>query len=179
MKKVVLFMALTMLLSVLLQQGKAAALSCVEPGTIEESYAKYEGVVLAKVTKATISNQNNIMEVKVISSYKGVTEERLTVTENASWGNLNGPGEAGSEYLFFLKSMGEVWENPLCSPSVEKNNATAELAFLKGKEIAVYPVADDQNHTNQGLSPVVVLSITLIVIAALGFAIYSRARKKK
>ncbi len=110
------------------------ALSCVEIASIEEAYEKYDGVIVARVTEVNRKNEYNKIGLAVSQSFKGVEEDMISLKENATWGNLNGPSEVGEAYLFFLRSIDGKWENPLCSPSMKVTEASEALDFLKDKE---------------------------------------------
>ncbi len=133
------------LLAVLFPQHPryAAALSCVPPKPIDVLYDSSDGIVLAKVEKMARAPENiTNVQIRVLQSYKGVTETNLSVIENSDWGSFWGPSEKGQTYLFFLQKTEAGWENPLCSPTRKEAEAAKELVFLKGKEIPLTEVPE-------------------------------------
>jgi hypothetical protein len=111
------------------------ALSCAQLPSMDKAYETYDGVIIGQVNKVNFGQENNQITVNVIKSFKGVQSTKLVMSENATWGALNGPSELGQEYVFFLKHRDIGWENPLCSPSTKVADASQELAFLESKEI--------------------------------------------
>lgn len=111
------------------------ALSCAEFPEIEDAYEKYDGVAIGYVDKAVQKRNDHELRVTISKSFKGVKKKYVTITEDMTWGNLNGPNEAGETYLFFLMKNGGKWENPLCSPTMKVADAAEQLEYLNDKEI--------------------------------------------
>ncbi|WP_150266002.1 hypothetical protein [Paenibacillus tepidiphilus] len=127
---------LLLLLPTVLPVEQASALSCVEPLTDEKAYEHYDGIIVGHVEKSVTADQwTNQVTVTVLRSFKSITERTLVLNEDSSWGAINGPSEVGEDYLFFLRQTDSGWENPLCSPSKEADNAAGKLAFLADKEL--------------------------------------------
>ncbi|GEM_PF-3249928 len=138
MKKIV-WSALVVLLIGHLQSAPAMALSCAEFPPIEEAYEQYDGLIVGLVDEVSGKNDEyNEVKVTVQRSFKGVEADQVTMLENPTWGNLNGPSEVGEEYLFFLRlTDSDQWENPLCSPSMKVDAAGEELAYVQDKELPI------------------------------------------
>lgn len=107
----------------------------MEIPSVEEAYEEYDGVVIGQIDEVINKHNHNEVKITVSNSFKGIEVGKLTVNEDATWGNLNGPSVVGEVYLFFLRYHDDKWVNPLCSPSMKATEASAELEFLKDKEI--------------------------------------------
>lgn len=120
---------------------QAEALSCVPPRPIDEALGQYDGVIVGKVESVEQgSGDYNEVTLRVLSSYKAITEHTLVVRENVTWGSLWGNSQVEEEYLFFLQEQDGIWENPLCAPTRKLADAKEELEYLRGKELALKPV---------------------------------------
>ncbi|GIQ69476.1 hypothetical protein DUZ99_03590 [Xylanibacillus composti] len=136
-----------LLLFTVLNGTPAFALSCVEMPPVEEAYEKYDAVIVGQVDEISRKGEHHEVKVTVQRSFKGVEADQITMIENSTWGNLNGPSDAGETYLYFLRiTDDEQWENPLCSPSMKAGEAGNELAYLEDKELPItldpVPVGD-------------------------------------
>jgi hypothetical protein len=109
--------------------------------SIEMNYEQYDGLILARLGKMTHAEDDTpVVQVRVLQSYKGVTDSRLSIRGLPLWGE---PSQEGQTYLFFLNKMEAGWEYPVCSPISPEENMTAwERDFLKGKEIPVTEVPE-------------------------------------
>jgi hypothetical protein len=167
------------LLAVLFPQHprNAFALLCAPPNPIDALYERSDGIVLAKVEKVARAEDNTIVQVRVLKSYKGVTDNRFSFGESPVYGSYWGPSEKGQTYLFFLRKGDAGWENPLCSPTRREAEAVKELAFLKGKEIPLDGVPE-----SSGSSGGRVWQLTggaLCLIALLGYGSYRYIRRRR
>ncbi|MGN7454163.1 hypothetical protein ACTHPH_04995 [Paenibacillus pasadenensis] len=174
-------MAMTIMMALLLvRPPQADALSCVEIRSGADAYAAYDGIAVGRVKKVREGVERNSLRIAVETSYKGVVSERITADEDKFWGALNGPSQAGEKYLFFLKAKGERWENPLCAPSKSMQDAAAELAFLKGKEIplerepAPLAGADSRHPARQAAERGFAAASFLWIAAGIGMAMRKR-----
>lgn len=148
MKKFMLMMLLVSFIIPQLSMQEASALSCASRMSIEEAYDYYSGIVVAKVDKLVERSEYNELQITVSKSYKGVTESKIILAENKTWGAINGPSIVGEEYLFFLKEHGVGWENPLCSPSEKTSTMSKELEFLKDKEMEIDNISSESDITH-------------------------------
>lgn len=91
------------LLLLWLLPSQVSALSCAQMRTPAEAFDWYDGIVIAKVNERykTIFANDNKLVLTVSNSYKGIEAHTLSVSEDPTWGALNGPSEEGVEYLFF------------------------------------------------------------------------------
>jgi hypothetical protein len=149
----------------------ASALSCQMILSIEMNYEKYDGVILAKLMKVThAEDEPPVVQVRVLQSYKGVTDSRLSIRGLPFWGQ---PSQEGQTYLFFLNKTEAGWEYPVCSPISPEENMTAwELAFLKGKEIPLTEVPESSSRRVWMIS-----GGALCLIALLGYGSYRYIRR--
>lgn len=147
---------------------RAEALSCAELMPIEKAYGYYDAVIVGHVDKVVKRGDRHELHLTVKSSYKGIRSSRIVADEDRNWGALDGPALSGAEYLFFLKSTGDGWENPLCAPSKLTSASAAELAYMKGREIPLESAADDaEGRENTALkiaAAAVFVTLGLIVI---------------
>ncbi len=149
----------------------ASALSCQMILSIEMNYEKYDGVILARLMKVTHAEDDSpIVQVRVLQSYKGVSDSRLSIKGLPFWGE---PSQEGQTYLFFLNKTEAGWEYPVCSPVSPEENMTAwELAFLKGKEIPLTEVPE-----SSGASIWQVTGGALCLAGLLGYGGYRYIRR--
>lgn len=157
-----------------------SALSCAELPTVEGAISKYDGVVVARVDKVVEQRDNNLITLTIERSFKGITQEKLKIEENKTWGSLSGPSEVGSEYLFFLNQRdAATWENPLCSPTKLFFEVTSEeLDLLSTTEIELTHQEPILNLDPErgGKMAIIFTALGLVVI---GFGIYILIRKTK
>jgi hypothetical protein len=141
----------------------ASALSCSMILSIEVNYEKYDGVILARLMKVTRTEDDPpSVQVRVLQSYKGVTDSRLSIRGLPFWGE---PSQEGQTYLFFLNKTEAGWEYPICSPVSPEENMTAwELAFLKEKEIPLNEVSE-----SSGRRVWMITGGALLLFALLGY----------
>ncbi|QJC50713.1 hypothetical protein HGI30_03395 [Paenibacillus albicereus] len=173
-------LAIIMMTLLLVLPAQAQALSCTELRSGEEAYAAYDGIAVGRVERVSEGRERNLVRIAVETSYKGVVSERIVAEEDKSWGALNGPSQVGEEYLFFLRTKGEHWENPLCAPSRPIHASAKELAFLMGKEIPLEREPADAGegwrHTLQRAAEGVFAAAAIGWIAA-GIVIAVRQRR--
>lgn len=146
MRKMLSVLWLVMLL-IPMNAQTADALSCAMIPTIEEAYSKYDGVIQGRVEEVTRQGQENHVTIQVLKSYKGIDSRSVTVSENVTWGAMDGPSEVSEEYLFYLKKQGDTWEHPLCAPTKKAAYVLEEQSFLSGKEIALEPDINEPGET--------------------------------
>lgn len=135
----------------------AHALSCVG-FTVEESYEKYDAVIVGQVNGLEpVGRQNDRIraEVAVIKSFKTIEDKQITALENATWGAGHAPSEVGEQYLMYLNRTPDGWEQPLCSPGRQISYATEELKWLADKEIPLQALSangdkGDEPASNDG-----------------------------
>ncbi|SDS21535.1 hypothetical protein SAMN05444162_0978 [Paenibacillaceae bacterium GAS479] len=176
LKQIISLMAVILLLA-LFYSPQAQALSCAQLLSVEEAYAKYDGVIVGKVDKVFPDGDHNIVKSTVTTSYKGVSVNKVSMGEDRTWGNLNGPSKVGEQYLFFLTKKNGKWENSLCSPSKLVGEAKEELAFLQGKEIPLLSIPDENGSKISPASIWIISAITALGLGILAYA-YLRARRK-
>ncbi|MBH5320412.1 hypothetical protein I6N90_21700 [Paenibacillus sp. GSMTC-2017] len=175
-----LILVCVMLIGICFYPKSTSALSCASPGTIEELYTQYDGIVEAQVIDVIHKAQENKVKLKVLRSFKAIEESNLTIYENSTWGATNGPSEKGKTYLFFLNNIEKWWQNPLCSPSKEVSQASEELKFLTSKEIPI-KVKDASDNSiykkTSNISTSTWVFISTIVIL-LGITLFIWLRKR-
>ncbi len=149
----------------------ASALSCPMILSIEMNYEKYDGVILARLMKVTHAEDDSpIVQVRVLQSYKGVTDSRLSIRGLPFWGE---PSQEGQTYLFFLNKTEEGWVYPICSPlSPQENMTDWELAFLEGKEIPLTEVSE-----SSGRRVWMITGGALCLAGLLGYGVYPYIRR--
>lgn len=145
---------LVVILFLFVNPPNAMALSCVAAPAIEEAYEKYDGIITASVEDVIRKKENNQIKLKVIRSFKGIEEASVLVSENMTWGALDGPSEIGEQYLFFLRQKEGVWENPLCSPSLKVADASDKIDYLQAKEIILKATASPTITPTPTASPI-------------------------
>ncbi|MNN09737.1 hypothetical protein D3C76_100540 [compost metagenome] len=183
MKKIAFVMFIFMLV-IPLRPASVAALSCAELPTVEDGINKYDGVVVAEVIKVDEKKKGNLITLAIESSFKGITEKKLTIEEDKVWGSLNGPSAVGSKYLFFLNQRDDDagWENPLCSPSKPVAGVTAEeLEFLSARELELTPQEATVKTKSLGKIPVAytIAGLTAAGLIVSGICIYLLVQKNK
>ncbi|RJE85131.1 hypothetical protein D3P07_21420 [Paenibacillus sp. 1011MAR3C5] len=136
------WLAMVMLTYWLLQPGQAMALTCVEPGPIDQRYETYDGVIVAKVLNVKAGKEEHTIQLEVKQSFKGIEVDRLTILEDRYWEKDSRESKEGEEYLYYLKNIDSHWENQLCSPTVKLSLADAELDYLKDKELQLQPASE-------------------------------------
>ncbi|NWL89227.1 MULTISPECIES: hypothetical protein [unclassified Paenibacillus] len=136
MKRIGLILFILLLLNPLYAR-QTSALSCAELPSISEAYQRYDGVVTGRVESIRERRENNQIGLTITRSFKGITDQKLVIFEDKTWGAVSGPSILHGEYLFFLSyKEGTGWENPLCSPSKMAVNITSEeSAFLDAREL--------------------------------------------
>ncbi|GAA0411254.1 hypothetical protein [Paenibacillus motobuensis] len=136
MKKIGLVLFILMLLNPLYTQ-QTSALSCAELSSVPEAYRRYDGVVIGRVESIRGKREDNQIKLTITRSFKGITEEKLVIFEDKTWGAISGPSVLHEEYLFFLTyKEGKGWQNPLCSPTKKTADITGEeSAFLDAREL--------------------------------------------
>lgn len=169
---------LLLILIVTLQPGQVSALSCASLLSVDKAYEEYDGVIVGYVEDITRTSKSNELQLKVVTSYKGVEDAGIRVAENITWGALDGPSEKSEEYLFFLKKKDGGWENPLCAPTKKKADASAELAYLKGKEIQLKTTAVQESAPIETKSTNWTLIIAILTVV-LGVITYGLIRYLK
>lgn len=180
------------LLLLWLLPSQVSALSCAQMRTPAEAFDWYDGIVIAKVNERskTIFANDNKLVLTVSTSYKGIEARTLSVSEDPTWGALNGPSEEGVEYLFFLKEKDGKWEHPLCAPSMPTPVSKEMAAFLKDKEldlkaqesvakqqttpISERTVESSQNLESSSSSRIVMGIALLVLVIAVGVIVYRR-----
>lgn len=156
----------------LIQPTNTLALSCAEMPSVEEAYARYDGIIVGKVDKVTRQGEHNKVKVSVSKSYKGVDVNKLTLTENSTWGATMGPSVVGEEYVFFLRQKDGVWENPLCAPTVKLADASDMLEYLKDKEIPITQVKGDSTHWS-------VYAVGIVLLLGIVTYMFIRNQRKR
>lgn len=170
-----LFIAAGLFAVLFLQHPRNAfALLCAPPNPIDVLYERSDGIVLAKVEKVARAEDNTIVQVRVLKSYKGVTDNHFSFGESPVYGSYWGPSEKGQTYLFFLRKGDAGWENPLCSPTRREAEAAKELAFLKGKEISLNGVPESSSGRTWQIT-----GGALCLIALLGYGSYRYTRRRR
>jgi len=137
MKKGIVLALLAIFIVLMISPTTTYALKCVEMPTGEQGYEEYDGIIVAYVEDVVRKKDDNIIKLKVIKSFKKISEEQISVKENITWGSLWGPSEIGEEYLYYLRETDSGWENPLCSPTMKVAEAANELTFLQDKEVVI------------------------------------------
>jgi hypothetical protein len=173
---------LLLVLIITLQPGQVNALSCASLPSIDKAYEEYDGVIVGYVEDMTRNSKSNVLQLKVVTSYKGVEDAGIKVAENITWGSLDGPSVKGEEYLFFLRKKDGGWENPLCAPTKKKIDASAELAYLKDKEIPLKSIAVQESTTESAPEEIKSMNWTLIIAiltVVLGVIAYGMIRYLK
>ncbi len=173
---------LTIGLLITLYPVHVSALSCAELPTIERAISKYDGVIIARVDKVAEQRDRNLITLTVERSFKGITEEKLKIAENKTWGSLWGPSKVGSEYLFFL-NQGEkdrAWENPLCSPTKLVSEVTSEeFDLLRTTELKLVhqePIVNADLERGVTTLAIIFTALGLVVIGT-GIFIWIRNTK--
>lgn len=175
MKRIGLILFILLLLNPLYTR-QTSALSCAELSSIPEAYRKYDGVIIGRVESIRERRENNQIGLTITRSFKGITEEKLIIFEDKTWGAISGPSILHGEYLFFLSyKEGTGWENPLCSPSKMAVNITSEEStFLDARELKLVDhedrgsVAGSLFHTNRSY----VLWGSVFAVVILGISGY-------
>lgn len=151
-----------------------SALSCAELPTMGSGISKYDGVIIARVDKVAEQRDSNLITLTVERSFKGITQEKLKITENKTWGSLWGPSEVGSTYLFFL-NQGEAatWENPLCSPTKLVSEVTSEeLDLLSTTEIELVHQEPVVNANLERGATTLAIMFTTLGLVVIGTGIF-------
>ncbi len=157
------------------------ALDCVAPPPVEESYERYDAIVLGKVESIRSSGSFHIVRIAVLQSFKGVDETRIELRESRDWGE----SEVDGTYLYFMNSSIGKWETPLCAPTVEAGRAADSLAWLKDKEIPLRAslLESDEVRVGNGRSADVIAAsaaagVLLLLLAFFGYRYWRRRRGK-
>ncbi len=173
-----LFIAAGLFAVLFLQHPRNAfALLCAPPNPIDVLYERSDGIVLAKVEKVARAEDNTIVQVRVLKSYKGVTDNHFSFGESSVYGSYWGSSEKGQTYLFFLRKGDAGWENPLCSPTRREAEAVKELAFLKGKEIPLYGVPESSGPSGGRVWQLTGGALGLFGLLGYGAYRYTRRRR--
>ncbi|WMT40400.1 hypothetical protein RE628_24855 [Paenibacillus sp. D2_2] len=85
MKKIGLVLFILLLINPLYTQ-QTLALSCAVMYSIPEAYRKYDGVVIGQVESVKEKRENNQVKLSIKRSFKGITEEKLVIVEDKTWG---------------------------------------------------------------------------------------------
>lgn len=141
MKKSI-WLAMLMWAFYVMQPGYALALTCLEPGTIEQKYQDYDGIILAEVTEVKAGKTQLIVQLEIKKSFKGVEVDRLSILEEVYKDSDSRQSKEGKEYLYFLKNVDGQWEHKLCSPTIKSAVAADELDYLKDKEMKLQPASE-------------------------------------
>ncbi|OAB36719.1 hypothetical protein PMSD_10365 [Paenibacillus macquariensis subsp. defensor] len=205
MKKGIVLALVSIFIVLMISPTTTYALKCVEMPTGEQGYEEYDGIIIGRVEDVIRKKDNNIIKLKVIKSFKKISEEQISLKENITWGSLRGPSEIGEEYLYYLRQTDSGWENPLCSPTMKVAEAANELTFLQDKEVVINRIStqtqspsddnkvselssDDKtnqaSNTNGSISKYISSNSTeiVIIVGVLGGILYAlwclwRARK--
>lgn len=164
--------------------SSVSALSCAYILTVEDAYAKYDGVVIAQVKEIQQLNrqnsENHQVVLTILKSYKNIQQRQLIIQENSTWGALNGPSEVGNQYIFFLNQKGGEWANPLCGTSKKVSELTSvEYKFLQDKELAL-PV--QQSVTDQSLPSyhwIIAISSIVLLTVSIVYFLYQKPEKHR
>jgi len=175
MKRIGLILFILLLLNPLYTR-QTSALSCAELPSIPEAYRRYDGVVIGRVESIQRKRENNQIKLTITRSFKGITEEKLVIFEDKTWGAISGPSVLHEEYLFFLTyKEGKGWENPLCLPTKKTADITGEEStFLDARELKLVDhgdrgaVAGSPFHTNRNY----VLWGSVFAVVILGISGY-------
>lgn len=164
--------------------SSVSALSCAYILTLEDAYAKYDGVVIAQVKEIQQLNrqnsENHQVALTILKSYKDIQQRQLIIQENSTWGALNGPSEVGNQYIFFLNQKDGEWENPLCGTSKKVSELTSvEYKFLQDKELAL-PV--QQSVRDQSLPSyhwIITISSIVLLTVSIVYFLYQKPKKHR
>lgn len=164
--------------------SSVSALSCAYILTVEDAYAKYDGVVIAQVKEIQQLNrqnsENHQVVLTILKSYKNIQQRQLIIQENSTWGALNGPSEVGNQYIFFLNQKDGEWENPLCGTSKKVSELTSvEYKFLQDKEL-VLPA--QQSVTDQSLPSyhwIIAISSIVLLTVSIFYFLYQKPEKHR
>lgn len=172
---------LLLTITMLIRPTAASALSCAEIAPPEKAYEQYDGIIVAGVENVKREGNLNRVALDVSRSYKGVTERKLNVAEDLTWGALNGPSERGAEYLFFLNNKDGAWEHPLCAPTVKTADAEAAayLGYLQGKEIPLTEDPEDgfEPGSTAGWIAAAVIGVTLTALVLFRFKLRNQIKR--
>ncbi|MDQ1233240.1 hypothetical protein QE450_000738 [Paenibacillus sp. SORGH_AS306] len=164
--------------------SSVSALSCAYILTVEDAYAKYDGVVIAQVKEIQQLNrqnsENHQVVLTILKSYKNIQQRQLIIKENSTWGALNGPSEVGNQYIFFLNQKDGEWENPLCGTSKKVSELTSvEYKFLQDKELAL---PAQQSVTDQSLPSyhwIIAISSIVLLTVSIFYFLYQKPEKHR
>lgn len=164
--------------------SSVSALSCAYILTVEDAYAKYDGVVIAQVKEIQQLNrqnsENHQVALTILKSYKDIQQRQLIIKENSTWGALNGPSEVGNQYIFFLNQKDGEWENPLCGTSKKVSELTSvEYKFLQDKELAL---PAQQYVTDQSLPSyhwIIATSSIVLLTVSIVYFLYQKPKKHR
>ncbi|WP_148933465.1 hypothetical protein [Paenibacillus methanolicus] len=138
------------------------ALKCVQPTNIEESYAKYDAVVLGYVKQVQSERNGQRVDFQVMQSFKGMQPGAISLMDN--WSDLltNAPDE--ELYLLYLDNESGKWTHPTCSPSERADTAGEELTYLLSHKTTNAP--DETIELNKGNTAG---GIAWVIAASAGF----------
>ena len=135
MKNTFAIVVLLLLLSALLPNHSAFALSCEEPK--EPAKDRYDMIVVGEIVSAKPHfPQTHIMSVRmnVQRSWNQSSEEWIKFDADATWGVSY---EKGKTYVVYLNDEKGKYKDPLCSPSGEWNDDDKNVTASFGKEMEV------------------------------------------
>ncbi|MFC4098535.1 hypothetical protein [Paenibacillus xanthanilyticus] len=140
----------------------ANAYKCVPPTDIEESYAKYDAIVLGYVKQVHSERNGQRVEFQVMQSFKGMEPGQITLIDDWSELLTNKPDE--TLYLLYLDSESGKWEHPICAPSEKADAAGEELTYLLSHQAPQAPV--ETVELNKGNTT---LGLIWVIVASTGF----------
>lgn len=144
------------------------ALECAPPVSVEESFAKYDAIVLGYVKQIQSKPTGRQIEFQVMQSFKGAKPGPILLSDSG-WSDLFAGVDAPDEqlYLLYLDDQNGKWEHPICAPSERSDTAGEELTFLLAaqgttKEASVETIELGGRNKAAGVAWVIAASVGFI-----------------
>ncbi|MFB9325131.1 hypothetical protein ACFFSY_04235 [Paenibacillus aurantiacus] len=167
MNKVFRFIMLAILAWSIMATGapSAYATKCVQATNVEESYNKYDAVVLGYVKQKHSGVDGSRIDFQVMQGFKGMEPGAITIADNSE-SNLLTNSDAPDEelYLLYLNNDNGEWEHPICAPSARANAAGEDLTYLLSHAATSAPV--EKSGLSKGNT---VVGVAWIITASAGF----------
>ncbi len=190
---IVLHRGLTLLTACLLLVGllafppKAAACSCIGPGTVQERkdghHAVFDGTVIASKSTGKSLFQSDVPAIKtsfrVHEVWKGLVTPELTVLTAESSASCGSHFQTGERYIVHAYERNGKLETSLCSGNLLYSEAGAELIDYGSGSVPPEPSGAENSLRSPIAGPFAWLSGLLIIIGALAFIGYRRSKTFK
>lgn len=167
--------------SALLFPAPAAACSCVDPGSVEESQVRsdaiFEGTVTSVKSSTGLLSSSSAKAVKasfqVNEVWKGLVTPTIEIITTGGSDSCGYEFVEGERYLVYATATGKALEVNLCSKTVLHSKADEQFIALGSGSLPPQPSLEEQ-LTNDAFTRNLIIILSVIVAASSAILLYRR-----